>query len=411
MMAPVGGFDSLEAAIKAGADSVFFGVRQLNMRARSSHNFEIEEMRDVAERCSEAGIKCYVTMNTLLYEHDMALMRRIIDEAKACGVSAIIVQDMAAVLYARQVGMPIQASTQLSISNFEAVRFYSQFADTVVLAREVDLDMIKGICDRIVEEDVRGPSGELVRIEVFVHGALCIAQAGRCQMSLLQFNTSAQRGACLQECRKQYRVYDDETGKEMMVGNNGYIFSPKDLCSLPFLDRIVATGVSVLKIEGRARSPRYVDTVVRVYREAVDAIEAGSFSLERVDEWMKRLEAVFNRGFTDGYYLGQMLPDWSSYSKNRSTLERVYVGRVHHYYGKAGVAELNVEALEIAKGDNLVIMGDTTGVVYDSVREMRLDDEVVVRSGKGLVTMPICEQVRRNDKVYLLKKRDLDVFA
>lgn len=412
VMAPVGSFAALEAAIKAGCDSIFFGVKQLNMRARSSHNFDLEELKLVAKRCKKANIKSYITLNTLLYEHDMTLMRKIISTAKEAGISAIIVQDMSAIQYAAEIEMPIQASTQLSISNYLSVKFYAKFADTIVLAREVDLGMMKSICKQIKENDLRGPSGKLVRIEVFVHGALCIAQSGRCQMSLLQFNTSAQRGACLQECRKKYKVIDEETGKEMQVANNGYILSPKDLCCLPFLDKLIDTGVSVLKIEGRGRSPQYVDTVVKVYREAVDALADGSFSEEKIDLWMKRLEKVYNRGFTDGYYLGQKLPEWSGPSGNKSTEERVFVGIVHHYFPKAKVAELNIQAYEIKTGDKLVIMGDSTGVVYDEVKTMKKDDEFIEKSGKqNLVTVPISERVRRNDKVYLLKKRVLNVIS
>ncbi len=412
VMAPVGSFAALEAAIKAGCDSIFFGVQQLNMRARSSKNFDLEDLKEVAKRCQKAEINSYITLNTLLYEHDMSLMKQIIDTAKEAGITAIIIQDMAALQYAHQIGMPVHASTQLSISNFETVKFYAQFADTIVLAREVDLKMMKHICDKIVEENVCGPSGEQVKIEVFVHGALCIAQSGRCQMSLLQFNTSAQRGACLQECRKKYKVIDEETGKEMQTSNNGYIMSPKDLCTLPFLDKLVETGVAVLKIEGRGRSPQYVDTVVRVYREAVDALAEGTFTHEKIDAWMKELGKVYNRGFTDGYYLGQQLPEWSGKSGNQSTEERVYVGQVAHYFPKAKIAELDVQALEIKKGDKLVIMGDTTGVLYDDIKSMMKDDEFVDVSGKqNLVTIPISKRVRRNDKVYLLKKRALNVLS
>lgn len=412
VMAPVGSFASLEAAINSGCDSIFFGVNQLNMRARSSHNFSIEEMQKVAEKCKKAKIKSYITLNTLLYEHDMSLMQKIISEAKNAGINAIIVQDMAAIQYASEIGMNIQASTQLSISNYASVKFYSKFADTIVLAREVDLNMMKSICDKIKEDDLRGPSGELVKIEVFVHGALCIAQSGRCQMSLLQFNTSAQRGACLQECRKKYKVIDEETGKEMQVANDGYIMSPKDLCCLPFLDRLIETGVSVLKIEGRGRSPQYVDKVVKVYREAVDAIYENTFTEEKVNEWMKELDSVYNRGFTDGYYLGKQLPDWSGQSGNKSSEERVFVGKVNHYFPKAKVAELDVQAFEISKGDKLVIMGDNTGVVYQEISSMKLDEEFVVKSGKqNLVTIPIERRVRKNDKVYMLKKRSLNILA
>ncbi len=405
IMAPVGSFEALGAAIEAGCNSVYFGVQQLNMRTRAAHNFTLEELVEVAQRCKDAGIRSYITLNVLLYEHDMSMMRQIIDTAKKAGISAIIVQDMAAIQYAREVGMPIQASTQLSISNFETVKFYGQFADTVVLARELDLSMMKRICDGIEKEQIRGPSGELVRVEVFVHGALCIAQSGRCHMSLLQNNTSAQRGACLQECRRKYRIVDDETGKEMVVDNE-YVMSPKDLCALPFLDKLIETGVSVLKIEGRGRSPLYVSTVVRVYREAADAVLDGTFSQEKVDEWMKRLEKVYNRGFTDGYYLGRKLPEWSGDPGNHATHERIFVGNVVHYYPRVGVAEIEVQATSLEKGEEYAIMGKITGVLEDTVNEMKVEDVSVEKAKQGdVLTIPVRRLVHRNDKMYVIRKR------
>lgn len=411
IMAPVGSFEALGAAIDAGCDSVYFGVQQLNMRTRSAHNFTLEELVEVAERCKAAGIRSYVTLNVLLYEHDMATMRRIIDTAKKAGINAVIVQDMAAIQYAHEIGMPIQASTQLSISNFESVKFYANFADTVVLARELDLPMMKRICDGIEREQVRGPSGQLVKIEVFAHGALCIAQSGRCHMSLLQNNTSAQRGACLQECRKKYRIIDDETGKEMMVDNQ-YVMSPKDLCTLPFLDKLIQAGVSVLKIEGRGRSPIYVSTVVGVYRAAADAVVAGTFTPKKVDAWMRELETVYNRGFTDGYYLGRKLPEWSGDPGNHATEERVFVGNVVHYYPRVGVAEVNIQAHELSCGDKYAIMGKTTGVLQGCVQEMKLDETYIEVSPKGqIITLPVQRAVRRNDKLYLLRKRPAYAIA
>lgn len=410
-MAPVGSFESLSAAINAGCDSIYFGVEQLNMRARAAHNFTLEEVGEVAETCKKAGVKSYVTMNTLLYDHDLNLMKRILDKAKACGINAAIIQDIAALQYASEIGLPVHASTQLSISNFESVKFYAKFADTIVLAREVDMKMIKQICEKVEEEKIVGPSGNLVKIEIFVHGALCIAQSGRCQMSLLQSNTSAQRGACLQECRKKYKVIDEETGHEMLIDNQ-YILSPKDLCALPFLDKVLDTGVSVLKIEGRGKTPDYVDTVVRVYKEARDAVLDGTFTNEKVEEWMKKLEAVYNRGFTDGYYLGKKLPDWSKNSGNKSSDERIFAGLISHYFDKSQIAELDLQAHEIKKGDRLVIIGKSTGVVYADVNEMKKDDEFVENSGKQTqVTLPLSTKVRKNDKVYLLRTRTLNVIS
>lgn len=404
-MAPVGSFESLAAAINAGCDSVFFGVEQLNMRSRSAHNFTLEEIFEVSEYCKKAKVRSYITLNVLLYEHDMTLMRKIVDVAKAAGITAVICQDIAAIQYARQVEMPVHASTQLSISNYESVKFYAQFCDTIVLARELDLQMIGNICKRIEEEGLRGPSGELVKIEVFVHGALCIAQSGRCHMSILTTNTSAQRGACLQECRKKYRIIEEETGNEMVLDNQ-YVLSPKDLCALPFLDQVISAGVSVLKFEGRARSAQYVDTVIRVYREAVESIELGTFSNEKIEIWMERLRTVYNRGFCEGYFMGKTLPEWSGASGNRSTDERVYVGQVKHYFDKAQVAELDIRAQELKKGDHFVVMGKTTGVVYGSVSEMMRDEKSIESSGKpSTVTIPLKEKVRYNDHIYLLKKR------
>ncbi|MBU0668261.1 U32 family peptidase [Patescibacteria group bacterium] len=406
-MAPAGSFEALTAAINAGADSVFFGVQQLNMRARSARQFTLEDMDEIASKCKKAGIKSYITLNVLLYEHDMQLMRTIMDKAKEVGINAVIVQDMAAINYASKIGMPIQASTQLSISNYESVKFYAKFADTIVLARELDLPSIKNICERIKEDNLRGPSGELIKIEVFVHGALCIAQSGRCHMSLLQTNTSAQRGACLHECRKKYRIIDDETGKEMMIDNQ-YVLSPKDLCTLPFLDELIDAGISIFKIEGRGRSAEYVDTVTRVYRQAVDAAHAGAFSKEKINKWMEELKKVYNRGFTDGYYLGKELPDWSAAPGNQSTEERIYIGDIIHYFPKAKIAELFVRTHGLKRGDKLVIIGKTTGVVYSNVSRIMLNDKFIEASEKQTtITMPIEKRVRHNDKVYLLKKRNL----
>lgn len=411
IMAPAGSFEALTAAINAGADSVFFGVQQLNMRARSARQFTLEDLEEIAAKCKKAGIKSYITLNVLLYEHDLQLMRKIMDKAKEVGINAVIVQDIAAINYASKIGLPIQASTQLSISNYESVKFYAQFADTIVLAREVDLPSIKNICRLIKENNLLGPSGKLIKIEVFVHGALCIAQSGRCHMSLLQTNTSAQRGACLHECRKKYRIIDDETGKEMMVDNQ-YILSPKDLCTLPFLDELADAGISIFKIEGRGRSAEYVDTVTRVYRQAADAIAADTFSKDKIEKWMTELKKVYNRGFTDGYYLGKELPDWSAAPGNQSTEERIYIGDIIHYFPKAKVAELFVRAHGLKKGDKLVIIGKTTGVVYSNVSRIMLDNKFIEQSEKQTtITMPITNRVRHNDKVYILKKRNLHEIA
>ncbi|MFA6024037.1 MAG: peptidase U32 family protein [Candidatus Gracilibacteria bacterium] len=410
IMAPVGSFEALSAAINAGCDSIYFGVEQLNMRARAAHNFTLEELKEVVKLCEESGVRSYLTMNTLLYQHDLVLMRKILDAAKAAGISAVIVQDIAAIQYARSIGLSLHASTQLSISNYEAVKFYAQFADTLVLAREVDMEMMREICKKIEEEWLKGPGGALVRIEVFVHGALCIAQSGRCQMSLITNNTSAQRGACLQECRKKYRVTDEETGTEMVI-EDGFVLSPTDLCCLPFLDKLAETGVSVFKIEGRGKSADYVSKVVQVYREARDAILEGTFTKERIEAWMTELKSVYNRGFSEGYYLGRKLPEWSGSSGSKATDEKIYAGEVSHYFAKAKIAELNLLAHELKKGDEFVVIGKTTGAVFGRVESMMKDGAEVEECGRqGLATIPLVETVRKNDKIYLLKKRALNAL-
>lgn len=403
IMAPAGSFESLQAAINAGCDSVYFGVQHLNMRARAANNFSLEDLPEVAAICKKASIKSYITLNTLLYQHDLTLMHKIIDAAKQSGITAVIVQDVAAMMYAREIGMQLQASTQLSISNYEAVKFYSAFADTIVLARELDLAMIKNICKKIEEEQLKGPSGALIKIEVFVHGALCVAQSGRCQMSLISNNTSAQRGACLQECRKKYRIIDEENGNELTV-NDGYVLSPKDLCTLPFLDKLVDAGIDVFKIEGRGRPPEYVDVVVKTYAAAVDAIMEKTFTPEKVSGWMEQLKTVYNRGFTDGYYLGKLLPDWAASSGNQATEEKEHIGVVSHYFPKAEVAEIKVQAGALKIGDQIIITGKTTGIVRTEVTGMVKDEVSIQVANKGdIITLPIAKVVRDNDKVYLIK--------
>lgn len=405
IMAPAGSFESLRAAINAGADSVYFGVQHLNMRSRSANNFLVEDLPEVARVCRAAGVRTYITLNTLMYQHDMKLMRRIVDAAVEAGIDAVIAQDMAVILYARSRGVSVQASTQLSISNLESVKFYAQFADTIVLARELDLKMVEAVVRGVREDDVRGPGGALVKIEVFVHGALCVAQSGRCQMSLIQSNTSAQRGACLQECRKKYRIIDEETNAEFSV-QDGYVLSPRDLCALPFLDRLVEAGVDVFKIEGRGRAPEYVDIVVGVYREAVDAIAAGVFGAEGVAEWMKRLGSAFNRGFSDGYYLGKPLVDWARSSGSQATEEKTHLGIVTHYFPKAGVAELKLQSTELRVGDQLMFVGRRTGVVRGRTAGIVLDGTgVELAKNPAIVTIPLASRVRLNDKVYIVKER------
>ncbi|MDX9971268.1 MAG: peptidase U32 family protein [Candidatus Gracilibacteria bacterium] len=401
ILSPVGSFEGLSAAIKSGCDSVYFGVNQLNMRVRSSYNFSLEELKEVAEICKKAGIKSFITLNVVLYNHDLSQMRKVIDTAKEAGIGAIISQDMAAIIYANSVGIGVHASTQLSISNIDSVRFYAKFVDTIVLAREVDLKQIKEICSKCREENILGKSGRPIEIEVFIHGALCVAQSGRCQMSLLQSNTSAQRGACLQECRKKYIITDEETGVQLGV-DGSYVMSPKDLCTLPFLDKIIETGVATLKIEGRARNPLYVSVVTKVYKDALKAISEGKFDDAFIEKGMAELNSVYNRGFCDGYYLGMALPEWTNARGNVAKDELIYSGKVVHFFPKVSIVEILPEAHKIEDGDNYVITGKTTGVLKGVVSGLKYDEETKT------VTFKVDERVRLNDQVYILKERKND---
>lgn len=408
ILAPINSFPSLTAAIQAGADSVYFGVNQLNMRARSTskaYNFCLDDLEEIAKQAKEAKIKTYLTINCLIYDYDMEIMRKTLDEAKKHNIDAVIAQDIATIQYANEIGIRVHASTQLSISNFESVKFYSKFVDTVVLARELDLKMIKNIYEKIKEENIKGPNGELVKIEIFVHGALCIAQSGRCQMSILQQNASAQRGACLHECRKQYKITDAETGKEMIIDNE-YILSPKDLCTLPFVDQIISAGVSIFKIEGRGKTPDYIYTVTKAYKEASQSVIDNTFTEEKIKNWMDELKKVYNRGFTDGYYLGKALPDFSKTSGSQASEEKIFVGTIKHYYDKAKIAEITVQAADIKTGDKIMIIGNTTGLMYANITDIMENDKTVTTTHKpSLITTPIEQKVRTNDQVYLIKQK------
>ena len=407
-MAPVGSRESLTAAIQAGADSIYFGVEKLNMRSHSANHFSIDDLREIAQTCHEHGMKSYLTVNTIIYGEDMATMREIIDAAAEAGISAVIASDVAVMTYCRQRGVEIHLSTQLNISNVEALRFYAQFADVVVLARELRMEQVAEIYRQIVEQGIKGPSGELVRIEMFCHGALCMAISGKCYMSLQNTGRSANRGECMQICRRSYTVTDNETGTQLEIDNK-YIMSPKDLKTIRFIDRMMESGVRVFKIEGRARGPEYVYTVVKCYREAINAVCAGEFNEARKDEWDERLARVFNRGFWDGYYQGQTLGEWNDHYGSMATERKVYVGRGVKYFSRLGVAEFTVEASTFKPGDKMLITGPTTGVIYVTPTEVHGDHGPVAEARKGTrVSIAVPEKIRPSDKLFRIDKIEVD---
>ena len=405
IMAPAGNFECLRAAIQGGADSVYFGVGDLNMRSHSANNFSQEDLRSVVETCREAGVKTYLTLNIIVYDGDLGRMRALVDEAKACGVDAIIASDMAVIAYCRERGVEVHASTQLNISNVEALRFYSGFADVVVLARELSLGQVREIHDAVAREGIKGPGGEAVRIEMFAHGALCMAVSGKCYLSLHSYGASANRGECYQVCRRGYGVTDLETGNALLVDNK-YIMSPKDLCTIEFMDKMVDAGVRVFKIEGRARSSEYVRRTVSCYRRAADAICDGTFTAGLAAGLKEELSEVFNRGFWDGYYQGARLGEWSEVYGSQATRRKVYCGKVTNWFDRIGVAEILVESGSLEPGDDVLITGPSTGVVEETVREVRLEYDPVPRASKGdLCSIPVSAgKVRRGDKVYIWNK-------
>ena len=406
IMAPVGSRESLVAAIQAGADSIYFGVEQLNMRSHSANHFTIDDLREIAATCTENGMKSYLTVNTNIYDEDTDMMRRIIDAAAEAGISAVIASDVAVMNYCRERGVEVHLSTQLNISNVEALKFYAQFADVVVLARELNMEQVAHIHEEIERQHICGPRGELVRIEMFCHGALCMAVSGKCYMSLMNTGRSANRGACMQLCRRSYTVTDNETGTQMEIDNK-YIMSPKDLKTIRFIDRMMRSGVRVFKIEGRARGPEYVYNVVKCYREAIQAVIDGTFTEERKDEWDERLAAVFNRGFWDGYYQGQTLGEWNSNYGSNATERKVYVGRGVKYFSKIGVAEFTCEAAEFSVGDRLLITGPTTGVMYIDVAEIRYDLQPVQTAHKGQhISFAVPGKIRPSDKLFKIVKEE-----
>lgn len=402
IMAPVGSFESLAAAIHAGADSVYFGIENLNMRSRSASNFSTDDLRKIVATCNEHGIKSYLTVNTVIYNDDLPLMRQIVDTAKEVGVSAIIASDVAVMRYANSIGVEVHLSTQLNIANSDALRFYAQFADVAVLARELNLEQVADIYRTICEESILGISNKPIRIEMFCHGALCMAVSGKCYLSLHEHNASANRGACMQVCRRAYTVKDRDSDIELDIENQ-YIMSPKDLKTIHFLNKMIDAGVRVFKIEGRARGPEYVATVVACYREAIESYLAGTFTDEKIAAWNERLARVFNRGFWDGYYLGQRLGEWSTHYGSQATLRKVYVGKCTNYFGKIGVAEFVLESQSLAVGDQILVTGSTTGVYEDTVSEIRTDLQAVETVEKGTVfSIKTKTPIRRNDKLFKL---------
>ncbi len=404
IMAPVGSRDSLAAALKAGAGSVYFGVEQLNMRSHSANHFTIDDLREIAATCNEYGVKSYLTVNTIIYGEDIALMHEIIDAAVEAKISAVIACDIAVMTYCRQKGMEVHLSTQLNISNIEALKFYAQFADVVVLARELNLDQVAEIYHQIEEQHICGPSGEQIRIEMFCHGALCMAVSGKCYMSLDNTGRSANRGECMQICRRSYVVTDRETGTELEIDNK-YIMSPKDLKTIRFIDKMMRSGVRVFKIEGRARGPEYVMTVVQCYKEAIQSVLDNTFTEEKKDQWDERLAAVFNRGFWDGYYLGQQLGEWNKHYGSCATERKQYVGKGVKYFSKLGVAEFTCEACEFSVGDKMLITGPTTGALYVTVDEIHDDIQAVQTAQKGTrVSIKVPEKVRPSDKLFRIEK-------
>ncbi|MBQ8968145.1 MAG: U32 family peptidase [Bacteroidaceae bacterium] len=406
IMAPVGSPESLAAALRAGADSIYFGIERLNMRAHSASAFTIDDLRRIARECRTFGVKSYLTVNTIIYDEDISLMHQIVDAAREAGISAVIASDVAVMAYCRQVGQEVHLSTQLNISNVEALRFYAQFADVVVLARELRMEQVAEIYRHIQEEHITGPSGQLVRIEMFCHGALCMAVSGKCYLSLDNMGRSANRGECMQLCRRSYTVRDTETGTELEIDNK-YVMSPRDLKTVRFIDRMMEAGVRVFKIEGRARGADYVDTVVRCYREAIQAVLDGTFTEERKDEWDRQLSRVFNRGFWDGYYQGQLLGEWTRRPGSSATERKTYCGRGIRYYSKLGVAEFKIEASELHQGDRILVTGPTTGAQYGTATEIRFDLRPVPVARKGWhVSIPFPVKVRPSDKLFILTEAE-----
>lgn len=406
IMAPAGSFESLTAAVRAGADSVYFGVGKLNMRSRSTANFQISDLPKIVRLCKMANVNTYLTLNIVVYDEELNYVKEVCDAAKAAGIDAVIAADIAVITYADSIKLPVHISVQANVSNIQSVRFFAKFADVLVLARELTLPQIKKIITTIEQEKITGPSGELVRIEIFAHGALCVSVSGKCYMSLGTYNSSANRGACFQNCRRRYRITDEETGEELVIDNK-YVMSPKDICTIEFLDRILGSGVAILKLEGRGRSSDYVHTVTEVYRQGADAWLAGEYTDDKIAEWYERLRTVFNRGFwRGGYYLGEALGEWCGTGGSQAKLHKIQIGRVNKYFNKIKVAELSIEAADLAVGQKLLVTGPTTGAVRFDVSEIRLAGERVEFAPKGsTVSVPALHKVRKNDILSVLVER------
>tara|TARA_R110002167_G_scaffold90189_1_gene243207 strand:- start:14184 stop:15443 length:1260 start_codon:yes stop_codon:yes gene_type:complete len=408
LMAPAGNFESLQAALDNGADSIYFGVEQLNMRARASINFTLEDLPEISNRCKSKKVRTYLTLNTIIYDHDLSIVKTLLNKAKAAEISAVIAMDQAVIMAASEIGMEVHISTQINITNIETVKFYAVFADTMVLSRELSLRQVKKITEQIEKEQIKGPSGKLIKIEIFGHGALCMAVSGKCYMSLHSYNSSANRGACKQNCRKKYTVIEQETGFEMEIDNE-YIMSPKDLCTIDILDQVADSGIKVLKIEGRGRAPEYVAHVISCYREAIDSLQSGTYQKEKVITWMQNLEKVYNRGFWNGYYLGQKLGEWSDGSGSHATQKKVYIGKGTHFFPKPQIGEFKIEAYDISIGDTILITGPTTGAKEIEVNDMMVNDEKLTKGTKGdLVTIPLGFRIRPSDKLYKIVENKVE---
>jgi putative protease len=400
VMAPAGGFEALMAAIHAGADSVYFGVDQFNMRARATMNFTLGDLPEISQLCQDNGVRTYLTLNTIVYDHDIYAVRNVLKGVKEAGITAVIAADQAVIAMARSMGIEIHISTQVNITNIETVRFYAMFADTIVLSRELSLLQVKHITDQIKKEEICGPSGRLVEIEIFVHGALCMAVSGKCYLSLHSDNSSANRGACVQNCRRTYKVIDQESGNELAIENE-YIMSAQDLCTIDFLDEVINAGVTVMKIEGRGKGPEYVKATTECYKEAIEAYYDGTYSPEKVEEWMFRLKEVYNRGFWSGYYLGQKLGEWNDSGGSKATTRKIYIGKGQHYYDKIQVAEFKIEAYTLSVGDRILVTGPTTGAIETVVEELHTDDGPSFEAKKGQnVSFKLETPIRPSDKLY-----------